>query len=101
MQVLLADLHEDRAAGMQEFPREAQTIAQIGQVGVDAELPRVSERADNLRLARQITIATVTNIPLVNERLEVRSVSHAIRWVAVDHLDLLSATLLPEHRLHH
>ena len=46
MHVLVADLHEDRTALRQQVARDRQTVAQIGQVGVDAVLPGVAERLD-------------------------------------------------------
>jgi hypothetical protein len=55
--VLIADLHEDRAAVGQQVEGDGQPIAQIGQVGVDAVLPGVSERLDLLGLAADVSDA--------------------------------------------
>jgi len=49
--VLIPDLHKDTAGFMKQLPRQQQPVAEIGEVGVDAEFPGVAEGADLLRLA--------------------------------------------------
>ena len=43
MHVLVADLHEDAAGLGEQLAGDDQPVAQVGQVGVDAELPGVAE----------------------------------------------------------
>ena len=56
MHILVADLHEDRAALGEQIARDGQPVAQIGQVGVDAVAPGVAEGADLLRLAGDVVL---------------------------------------------
>ena len=51
MDVLITDLHEDRPALREQFPRHRQPIAQIREIGVDPVLPGVAERLDLFGLA--------------------------------------------------
>ena len=53
MHILIPDLHEDAAGFGEQFAGDDEPVAQIGQVGVDAEFPCVAERPDLLRLAGQ------------------------------------------------
>ena len=68
---------------------------------MQAELPCIAECAQHFGLAREIVVAAVTNIALVHERLEVRAVTHAIRGVEIDHLNLAGKGLFLEQRVHH
>src|SRR5690349_17984628 len=44
VQILFADLHEHAAAWRQQFARQQQAIAHVGQVRVQPQLPRVAVR---------------------------------------------------------
>jgi hypothetical protein len=54
--VFVADLHEDRAAVGEEVAGDGQTVAQIGQVGVDAVAPGVAKGSDLLGLAGDVVL---------------------------------------------
>jgi len=99
--VLIADLHENAAALGEQLPRQQQAVAQVGEVGVDAQLPSVPEGADLLRLGGQVRVLAVLHIALVDEGLEVRAVLDAVGRVEVDHLHLASHALLLQQRVHH
>src|SRR5262245_46464671 len=51
MDILLSNLHKEASTLGQQIARHDQSIAQIGEVGVNPQLPRVAERLDHLRLA--------------------------------------------------
>ena len=57
MNILVADLHEDRARIGQEVSRDGQTVTQVGQVGVDAVAPGIAECLHLLRLAGDVVRA--------------------------------------------
>ena len=57
VQVLIGNLHKHTARFVQQFPRQQEPVAQVGKVGVDAQLPGVPERLDHLRLAGSFLIA--------------------------------------------
>jgi hypothetical protein len=48
--VFITNLHKDAAALSEEFPRQEQPVAQVGEVRVDAQLLGVAEGFDLLRL---------------------------------------------------
>ncbi|MDW8012704.1 MAG: hypothetical protein RMJ47_06950 [Bacteroidota bacterium] len=61
MQVLVVDLHEDRAALGEEFACQEQPIAQVGEVGMDAEPPGVAVGFDLLRLVGEVFVPVFTS----------------------------------------
>ena len=70
--VLITDLYKATSALVQEFMRKQQSsIAEIGEVRVDAEFPGVSEGSNLLRFSRQIFIFSVSDLALSHKRLEV------------------------------
>ena len=101
MDVFLADLHEAASALVQQLAREQQAVAQVGQVGVDAELPGVPEGADRLRLAGQVLVPAVGHVLPVDEGLEVGAVADAVGRIDVDHLHLPAEALLLQEAVHH
>ena len=101
MHVLVADLHEDAATLGQQFPHQQQAVAQVGEVGVDAQLPGVAESADLLRLGGQVLVLAVLHVALVHERLKVGAVLDAVGGIDVDHLHLARHALLFQKRVHH
>ena len=101
MDVLLADLHEAASAFVQQLAREQQAIPQVGQVGVDAELPGVPEGADRLRLAGQVLVPSVGHVLPMDEGLEVGAVADAVGRIDVDHLHLPAEALLLQEAVHH
>src|SRR5438105_4549024 len=94
MDVLVADLDEDAAAVVQQIPRDDKPIAQVRQVGVDSQLPRVAKGPDYLRFLRYIGSRPVPNVAPRGRRLPVRSESDAIRRVHIDGLHLATEPLL-------
>lgn len=51
MHILISNLHEDAAALCQQLSCHDKSVAQIGEVGVNAQLPRIAEGLDHLRFA--------------------------------------------------
>jgi hypothetical protein len=82
VQVLVVDLHEDGAAFGEQFPRQQEPIAQVGQVGVDAQLPGVAIRLDLLWLVGEVFVF-VFDIAAVKARLEVGGVFDAVGRVYI------------------
>jgi len=100
VQVFVADLHEHASARMEQFASEQQAIAEIRQVRVQSEFPRVPVGLDHLGLTRQVRVVVVLHIAFADERLEIRAELHAVGRVDVDHLHLAAEPLVLEQRVH-
>ncbi len=101
MQVLIADLHEHAAARREQLAREKQPVAHVGEIRVQAQLPRVAVGFHHLRLAREVLVVSVRDVALAHERLEVAAELHAVGRVDVDHLHLAAQSLVVQERVHH
>ena len=62
MYVLVADLDEDRAGASQQVAGDGETVAQVGQVGVDAVSPGVAEGFYLFRLAGDVVLLAVPHV---------------------------------------
>ena len=71
VEIFIADLDKDAAAGCEQFAAKQKSIAQIREITVQAELPRIAIRLHHLRLAGKIGIVIVAHVALANERLKV------------------------------
>ena len=100
MQIFIADLHEDAAAVGEKFPRHRQPVAQIGEIGMNAERPGVAISLNHLRLARQVLLA-VFHVALAELRLEVGGEFDAVRRVEINHLHLARQVFAPREAGHH
>ena len=100
MHILVGDLHKHRARVRQQVARKLDAVAQVREVAVHLEPPRVAVCLDHLRLARQRRIVAVAHVAPVRGGLEVRVVGDAVRRVDVDHLHLASHPLALEQRVH-
>ena len=101
MDVLIGNLHEDGAAFGEQFARQEQPVAQVGEVGVDAQFPGIAKGADLLRLGGQVFVPAVLHVALVDEGLEVGAVLDAVGRVDVNHLYFAGHALLFQERVHH
>ena len=81
--------------------RQQEPIAQISQVRVNPQLPRIPERLDHLRLLREVRIIAVLHVALADKRLKIAPVLDAIGWVDVDHLNPAGHALFLKQRIHH
>ena len=86
MHVFIADLHKDGTGLGEELAGREQAVAQIGEVGMDAELPSVAEGADLFGLAGEVCGAAIDHIAFVHAELPVRAEFDAVGRVDVDHL---------------
>ncbi len=100
VQVLVVDLYEDAAAFGQQFARQQQAVAQVGQIRVDAQLPGVAVGFDLFRFVGEVFVL-VLHVAAVEARLEVAGVPDAVGRVDVDHLHLAGHALLDQERVHH
>ena len=100
VQVLVADLDEDAAAGGEEIAGEKEPIAQIGQVGMQAEFPGIPIGLDHFRFARHVLVVIMGDIALADEGLEVAAELHAVGRVHVDHLHLATEPFIVQERVH-
>lgn len=100
MDILIANLHKHTAAFMQKFPCQQKTVAQVGEIGMDAEFPGVTERLDHFGFLGEVVVLAVFDIALVDERLKVGAVFDAIGRVNVNHLDLPRHALFFEKGVH-
>jgi hypothetical protein len=85
----------------QQIPGDRQSIAQVGQVGVDAVAPGVAERLDLLRLAGDVLGLAVLHVAAGGGPLEVGVEFDAVRRVDVDALHLAAQALALGQRRHH
>ena len=88
MDVLVADLDEDRARLGEQVARDRQPVAQVGEVAVDAVAPGVAERLDLLGLARDVRGVAVLHVAARRRPLEVAVELDPVRRVDVDALHL-------------
>ncbi len=85
----------------QQLAGDDEPVAQVGEVGVDAELPGVAEGADLLGLAGRVLRLAVLHVALARAHLPVGAELDAVGRVDVDRLDLaLQPFLLGEARHH-
>jgi len=96
MNVLVADLNEDATGLGKKFATKQKAIAEIGEVRVNPQLPRIPKRLDHFGLLRQVRIAAVLHVALADEGLEVAAVLDAVGRVDVDHLHLPGQALLDQ-----
>jgi hypothetical protein len=101
VQVLIRNLHKHAARLMQQLLRQQQPVAQIGQVGVNTQLPGIPERLDHLRFLGEVGVGPVLDVALVGEGLEVGAVFDTVGRVDVDHLHRTGHALLLQKRVHH
>jgi hypothetical protein len=88
MQIFIADLDENAAAGREQFAAEQKSVAQIREITVQPKFPRVAIRLHHLRLARKIGIIVVAHVPFANERLKVAAEFYAVGRIDIDALHL-------------
>ena len=101
VQVLIRNLHEDRARLGEQITRQQQTVAQIGEVRVQPQLPGIPVSLDHLRLAGQGLVVVVADVALADERLKIGAELHAVGRIDVDHLHLPAEILVVQQRVHH
>ncbi len=88
MYVFVADLDEAGAGLGEQVPRHQQSVAQIRQIRVDAQFPRVPKSLDLLGFSRGVFELAVLDVALAGGHLPVGSELDAVGRVDVDHLDL-------------
>src|SRR3990170_5427243 len=71
MDVLITDLDEDRPCLSQQLAGHDESIPQVREVGVDAQLPRVAEGPYLLRLAGEVLGLPVSHVPVSRAHLPV------------------------------
>lgn len=71
MHILIADLHENAAGLSEQFASDSQSVSQIGQIRMNAELPGIAEGAHLFRLASSIFGLSVFHITLAGAHLPV------------------------------
>ena len=101
MDVLVPDLHEDRAALGQQLPRHRQPIAEVREVGVDPVPPCVPKRLHLLRLTGDVLRLAVLHVATGGGPLEVRVELDAVGRVEVDALHLAAKPFALRQRRHH
>ena len=101
MQIVIGNLHEDGARFGQQFPGQQQPVAQIGQVGMQAQFPGITVSLHHFRLADHFLVLAVGHVALAHEGLEVGAEFHAIRRIDIEHLHLAAQALVLQQRVHH
>ena len=88
MNIFVGDLDEAGAGFVEEVAGEEEAVAEIGEVGVDAEFPGVAEGADHFWFLSEVFVLAVFDVAAIDEGLEIGAVADAVGRVDVDHLDL-------------
>ena len=101
MNIFIADLDEDAAAFGEEFAGDGEPVAEVGEIGMDAEFPGVAEGADLFGLARGVLGLAVLHVALAGADLPVGAELDAVGRVDVDRLDLALEAFLLGERVHH
>ena len=73
MDIFIADLHEDGAGVRKKITRDSQSVAEIGEVAVDAVAPGVAEGFNLLRFARDVAGIAVLHVAARRGPLEIAS----------------------------
>jgi len=100
MNVLFTDLDEDGAGFVEEVAGEEEAVAEIGQVGVDAELPGVAEGANHFGFLGEVFVFAIFDVAASDEGLEIGAVADAVGRVYINHLDLAGHALFFEEGVH-
>ena len=100
MDVLVADLDEAASAFGEQFPRRKQAVAQVAEVAMDTQLPRVAEGLDLLSFSSCVFVLAVLDVPAASRGLPVGAELDAVGRVDVDHLHL-AAKVLPLRKGRH
>ena len=85
---------------MEEIAGEEETVAEIGEVGVDAEFPGVAEGANHFGFLGEVFVLAVFDVAAIDEGLEIGAVADAVGRVDVDHLDLAGHAFFFEEGVH-
>src|SRR6266566_7097710 len=93
MCVLFTNLNEDRSAGSEQIASDDEPVAEISQVRVDSELPRISEGLDLLDLPSRVLQFAVGDVSISNRGLPIRLKFDPVGRIDVDHLHLVSQAL--------
>ena len=93
-------MDEDGAGFMEELAGEEEAVAEIGEVGVDAEFPGVAECADHFWFLGEVFVLAVLDVAAIDEGLEIGAVADAVGRVDVDHLDLAGEAFFFEEGVH-
>ena len=100
MHIFVPYLYEDRSALRQQIAGHSQTVAQVGEVGVDAVAPSVTKCFDLLRFAGDVVGLAVAYVTAGGGPLEVGVEFDAVGRVDVDALHLAAQSLALGERGH-
>jgi hypothetical protein len=100
MKVFVGDLDEAGAGFVEEIAGEEEAVAEIGEVGVDAEFPGVAEGTDHFGFLGEVFVLAVLDVATIDEGLEIGAVPDAVGRVNVDHLYLASHAFFFEEGVH-
>ena len=99
--ILIADLHKHAAGLREQVAGHHQPIAQVGEVGVDTQLPSVAEGAHLFGLAGGVLGLAVFHVALAGAHLPVGAELDAIGRIEVNGLHLALEAFLLGQRGHH
>jgi len=100
MHIFVADLDEAGAGFVEEIAGEEETVAEIGEVGVDAEFPSIAEGADHFWFLGKVFVLAVLDVAAIDERLEIGAITDAVGRIDIDHLDLAGQAFFFEEGVH-
>jgi hypothetical protein len=98
--ILVADLDEAGAGFVEEIAGEEEAVAEIGEIGVDAEFPGVAEGANHFGFLGEVFVLAVLDVAAIDEGLEIGAVADAVGRVDVDHLNLAGHAFFFEEGVH-
>jgi hypothetical protein len=100
MDVFVGDLDETGAGFVEKVTGKEEAVAEIGEVGVDAEFPGVAEGADHFWFLGEVFVFAIFNVAAIDEGLEIGAVADAVGRIDVNHLDLASEAFFFEEGVH-
>ena len=100
VKVFVADLDEAGTGFVEEVAGEKEAVAEIGEIGMDAEFPGVAEGTNHFRFLGEVFVFAVFDVAAIDEGLEIGAVADAVGRVNVDHLDLAGHAFFFEEGVH-
>src|SRR5579862_1894716 len=100
MDIFVRNLDEDGAGFVEEVAGEEEAVAEIGEVGMDAEFPGIAEGADHFGFLGEVFVLAVLDVAAIDEGLEIGAVANAVGRVDINHLDLAGHAFFFEKGVH-
>ena len=101
MHIFIIDLYETRAAFGEQIAGDDETVAQVGKIRMNPQLPRVAKSLDLLGLADEVLDLVVFHVAPTGGHLPIAPEFYAIRRINIDGLDATTHAFFFQERIHH